>query len=454
MARLGVVLALFVAAALVGSCRAAKDRASSDRDRGGDGSGTLARYVRPEGGGAEDGSSWGNAFRGLPTVLERGVVYWVSAGDYGSYTFDDGARGQSDITVRKATARAHGSDAGWNARYGNGQAVFGPLRFKSSRYTVDGGEPNGLKTVGQMGTEAVVQIDGSHIVLRHVEIDGGLRKVNGKQTAGGCNGSNVNGDYAVFDRCEVHHIADDGIGIYADHIKVLYSKIHDLDGCGTDSDCGPCYNGHSDGVELSGASHVELVGNIVYDVRSNAALFMDDWSGSAVHDLTVYNNVFYTPDSGFAVYLQKLNGAKVYNNVIWGKTQGRHYGGLSIGPAVKKLTMVNNIILNINFSHMGARHDPKHHNLDYNLFGMVHSEEYSVNSHDLVADPKFARIRMSSAAEDHERRDLTLGDFRAAASQAVDTGTTPSGVPAHDIEGQARPQGVAWDRGPFELSRK
>ena len=37
---------------------------------------------------------------------------------------------------------------------------------------------------------------------------------------------------------------------------------------------------------------------------------MDDWSGSAIRDLVVFNNVFYTPDCGFAVYLQKLGGAK------------------------------------------------------------------------------------------------------------------------------------------------
>ena len=67
---------------------------------------------------------------------------------------------------------------------------------------------------------------------------------------------------------------------------------------------GPCYNGHSDGLELSDVSDIELVGNMVYDVRSTAALFMDNWSGSKIYDLVAYNNVFYTPDTGFAVYLQ------------------------------------------------------------------------------------------------------------------------------------------------------
>jgi hypothetical protein len=415
---------------------------------------TKALYVRPGGAGAHDGSDWANALSALPSVLERDRVYWLGAGNYGRYTFDDRASGQTGITVRKATPQAHGTDAGWNAAYGSGQAVFGPLRFDGSRYTLDGGEPNGLRTVGEMGTKATVHVGGSHIVLRHVEIDGGLQKSNGTQTAGGCNGSNVKGDYVVFDRCEIHNIADDGLGIYADHIKVLYSKIHNLHGCGTDSHCsGPCYNGHSDGLELSDVSDIEIAGNMVYDVRSTAALIMDDWSGSAVYDLVAYNNVFYTPDTGFAVYLQKLHGAKVHNNIIWGKTQGNRYGGLAIGKSVTDLEMYNNIILNINYSHMRASHNPSHHKLDYNLFGMINSREYQTNSHDRVGDPQFAGIPMSSNADDHKGSDLTLEDFIPAASQVIDTGTSPLGIPAYDIVGEERPQGVAWDRGPFEAVR-
>ena len=73
--------------------------------------------------------------------------------------------------------------------------MFGPLHFSASRYTLDGGEPNGIRPVGHMGTKATVQAAGSYLVLRHIEIDGGLQKSNGAQTAGSCNGSNVQSDY-------------------------------------------------------------------------------------------------------------------------------------------------------------------------------------------------------------------------------------------------------------------
>jgi hypothetical protein len=414
-----------------------------------------ARYVRSGGSGRRDGSDWANAFDGLPATLERGTVYWVGAGSYGGYTFDDGASGASGITVRKATAQAHGADSGWSAAYGSGQAVFGPLRFTGSRYTLDGGEPNGLKAVGRMGTEATVDITGSHIVLRHLDIDGGLQKSSGRQTAGGCNGSNVSGDYVVFDRCEIHNIADDGVGIYSsDHVKVLYSKIHNLHACGTDDSCtGPCYNGHSDGLELSNISDIELVGNMVYDVRSTAAIFMDNWSDTRIRNLVAYNNVFYTPTTGITVYLHALQGAKFHNNIIWGRTQGDRYGGLAVGQNVTDLEMYNNIILNINYSHMGSSQNPTEHKLDYNLFGMINSGEYSANSHDSVGDPRFRGIPMSSDAADHKGSNLTLQDFVPTADEAIDTGTALGNVPAYDIEGQSRPQGGAWDRGPFEAFR-
>jgi hypothetical protein len=371
-------------------------------------------FVRPPSEAAGKGSNWADALDGLPSSLQRGAVYWLSAGDYGAYDFDDSSRQDLGITLRKASAVAHGTEVGWAPQLADGPAVFGPLRFEGSHYTFDGGQPNGFKVVGAVGTEAAVHIEGNHIALRQVEIDGGFRKVAGKQVAGSCNGANVHGDDVELDRCEIHRIADDGLGLYGDRIRVLQSEVYDLDGCGTDGECGPCYNGHSDGIELSGASQITLLGNLVYDVRSNAALFMDDWSGSAVKDLVVRDNIFYTPDTGFAVYVQKVKGARFEDNVIWGKTQGSKYGGLSIGPGIEDLHMKNNVILNINFSHMGVKYDPRRHGLDGNRFGMLHPDEHSAGPGDQVGDPGFARIPMSDADAAHRRKGLTRTDFEAA----------------------------------------
>ena len=414
---------------------------------------TRDLYVRPGGSGAQDGSDWSNALNGLPGTLQRDTVYWLAAGNYGSYTFDDGASGSDGITLRKATSQEHGTDTGWSASYGSGQAVFGPLDFRSDRYTLDGGEPNGIRTVGEWGTTATVRAAGDYLVLRHVEIDGGLRTSGSTQTAGGCNGANVSGQYIVLDRCDLHNIADDGLEIHsADHVKVLYSKIHGLQACGTDSSCsGPCFNGHSDGIELSNTTDIELIGNMVYDVHSTAAIFMDNYSGTKIYDLVAYNNVFYTPHTAFAVYLHRLDGAKFHNNIVWGRTQGDRYGGLAMGQDVTNLEMYNNIILNVNYSHMGSTQNPSQHDLDYNLFGMIASGEYRASTNDVIANPDFAGIPLSGSLGDHKGSNVRLEDFIPGASEAIDTGTTAGSVPAYDIAGEERPQGSAPDRGVFEV---
>ena len=189
---------------------------------------------------------------------------------------------------------------------------------------------------------------------------------------------------------------------------------------------------------------------MVYDVHSTAAIFMDNYSGTKVYDLVAYNNVFYTPHTAFAVYLHRLDGAKFHNNIVWGRTQGDRYGGLAMGQDVTNLEMYNNIILNVNYSHMGSTQNPSQHDLDHNLFGIVAGDEYSLNTNDLIANPRFAGIPLSGSLGDHKGSELTLEDFIPAASEAIDTGTSAGSTPSYDIAGEERPLGGAQDRGVFE----
>jgi hypothetical protein len=93
-------------------------------------------YVRH--GAAGTGSDWSNAFSSLPPALVRGATYYVAAGTYTGYTFDDPVSGTTPITIRKATTSDHGTGAGWQAAYA-GPAVFtGTLHFRTSHVVVDG----------------------------------------------------------------------------------------------------------------------------------------------------------------------------------------------------------------------------------------------------------------------------------------------------------------------------
>jgi hypothetical protein len=416
-------------------------------------------YVLEGATGSGDGSTWADAFTDLPATLERGAAYMVGDGSYAGYTFDDPESGDQRIQIRKAMDSLHGTDVGWQPEHGDGQAVFGPLEFQSDYYLLDGAAPYGLKAVG--GFQGLVaDLASDHVTLRHVELDGNYQESGGNHTGGACNVTNVNGSYVTLDRCDLHNAADDGVGVYGDDITIVGSRIHNLHGCGTDGACGPCYNGHSDGIELQATTNVTLVGNLIYDIESTGALIAGQWApGNYTTNLVMINNVLYTPATGLTALLSYITGAKVYHNVIWGRTQGNRYGGLAIGPELTDFEMHNNIILSINYSHLGGTFDPTEHDIDYNLFAMVNTGEYTLNTNDVVGDPLFAAIVESDDMADHIEEGLTAADFAlTSGSPAIDSGMDLSGIVDDDLLGAARPadgdgdNDAAWDRGPIEYT--
>lgn len=141
-------------------------------------------YVRASATGTNDGSDWINAWTALPSVLVRGDTYYIAAGTYPSYTFNDPVSGSLFIYIKKATAEDHGTDIGWNDAFGDGQAVFGPISFSTGYWVFDGAtgkgkegasygflvardDCSGLTTseLVSFGTSTV-----SNVTIRHVEI--------------------------------------------------------------------------------------------------------------------------------------------------------------------------------------------------------------------------------------------------------------------------------------------
>lgn len=416
-----------------------------------------AVYIRE--GSDGDGSDWNNALGQLPEDLSRGTVYFVADGEYAGRSFDDPASGDEVIFIRKATTDSYGTEVGWEESYGDDQAVFGPMVFVADHYNIDGRKAYGIKILG--GDEGpVIDVSSDDILIRYADVDGNFTLSGGVQVGGACNGIDIHGADVTLDRCDIHNIADDGVGVYGDRILISDSRIHELHGCGTDGGCGPCYNGHSDGLELQSTSDVTIIGNLVYDIESTSGLITGQWSsGNYTRNLTLINNVFYTPATGFAAYLYYVQGARVYHNIFWGRIQGSRYGGLAIGPEMTDLDLRNNIILNINYNHLDSAYDPAEHNIDYNIFGVVAESEYSPNSNDLVDDPLFARIPVSENMEDHITEGLQPEDFALTrGSPAIDSGADLTNLADVDFFGVTRPKDgnndgtAAWDRGPFELN--
>ncbi|MGZ3805746.1 MAG: hypothetical protein ACXVB4_16130, partial [Pseudobdellovibrionaceae bacterium] len=99
----------------------------------------VNHFVRQDATGSANGSDWTNAYTSLPATLVRGDTYYIAAGNYSGRTFNTPTSGTTLITIKKAIEADHGTETGWQASYGTGQAAFtGMLEFTSSYWVFDG----------------------------------------------------------------------------------------------------------------------------------------------------------------------------------------------------------------------------------------------------------------------------------------------------------------------------
>lgn len=158
----------------------------------------VCHAVTPNGAGSRDGSTWDNAFAGLPATLLRGDTYYIATGSYPGYRFNAPESGTTVITIKKATATDHCTETGWQASFGNGQAVWTPSggriwQFTDTGYwSIDGQSRTNLKSghgfkLDNSGSNAIatpLQIQGcgpgtscspsiQNVTIRYTEIAGG-----------------------------------------------------------------------------------------------------------------------------------------------------------------------------------------------------------------------------------------------------------------------------------------
>jgi hypothetical protein len=347
-------------------------------------------------GASGSGADWADALPELPESLERGRIYFIAAGTYPGYTFDDPESGSETIRVLRATASDHGTEDGWEPSYADGLAELGPIAFATAHHELDGRDA--LRIVGTFES-TVVDIGASDVTLSRCDVDGNFQQSNGQHVDGACSGMSIVGDGVVVQGNVIHDAADDGVAIGGSSGVVFRGNtIHALHACGTDGGCGPCYNGHSDGLELYDVVDSEIVGNMIYDINSTAALFFGNWAdelgmGASEYceNILVANNIMYTPETGFVVYLEDVVGVQVLSNTFWGAHQGA-YGGLAVGVNVAGLDLYGNAIVSINHDHLGSTYDPMEHRGDYNLFA-VSNGQWQDGPNDVVSiDAGFTAI--------------------------------------------------------------
>jgi hypothetical protein len=133
------------------------------------------------------GGDWDNQADFDTVSLVRGNTYWVADGAYAARTFSTAVSGTTPITVKKATAAAHGSETGWESSFGDGQAVWPSFNITSNYWLIDGvvGQyasdwpgyvQHGIKVTRLMsGASKLIQMGSTsnrvrNITLQHLEI--------------------------------------------------------------------------------------------------------------------------------------------------------------------------------------------------------------------------------------------------------------------------------------------
>jgi len=104
-------------------------------------------YLRQGASGANNGADWTNAYTSIvaaENALSRGDTLYVADGTYtitAVLEFNALENGTSVITIKKATVADHGTSAGWDDTYGDGQAaIVGDLVTCSRDYYVFDGQ--------------------------------------------------------------------------------------------------------------------------------------------------------------------------------------------------------------------------------------------------------------------------------------------------------------------------
>jgi len=413
-------------------------------------------YVREGAGGSGDGSDWTNAWTGLPADLQRGHVYFVAAGSYPGYDFDDAESGEEWIVVRRATSGDHGTDTGWEGAFGEGVAQFdGTLTFSTSFIEVDGaagGGPGGWETgfgfkimITTEGTKNVRVGDGvGHVTLAHIDME---------NTGLSTNDDNADIVYApsgnhhlTISRCFLHdvcrtHLLTRG----GSNILIEYSKIARNGGEGDDI--------HREALSDTGSDRIVIRWSIFEDITNTGILVAlssgctdPSTGGDDEDDWEIYGNVFWRKDWGSigagaiqVINCERAHRWKVYNNTFVGlhslqagvrlenaSTDNEAYNNLWYGNLANAVVVTGGFVSDYNWFGENMNFD------DPSLPSMIPEDEPNI------------QLGTGNPLIDWEN-----GDFGLAA--ATDAGFSLPAPYNVDMFGNVRGADGVWDRGAIEL---
>jgi len=377
-------------------------------------------YVRAGASGENSGLNWNDAFNELPANLKRGYIYYVAAGTYSEYTFDDAADGEKYIEIRKATESNHGGDSGWDELFGE-KVTLGKLIFNTSFYKIDGNNSDLFEIKGKY-LKAIIEIKSNYIDIKNCNLNGNFESTitdasQPQHSNGACSGIFIeNVEYITVENCDIHDVADDGVVIYhGKNINFIKNRVHTLHAAGKGKEIlSACGDGASDGFEIFDVEDSIFKQNFVYGVKNNSAFSFGGWAdrpelgGRGEEDysknILLENNIFYNPETAFVMYVCDITDLRMYNNIFWGDNDGGGYSGISLDNDIKEMKMYNNIVHYINFSKSGGIFNADEHIIDYNLIYRKQNDISAIYTNNIIeTEPGFVNDLLNKVNYDYTK---------------------------------------------------
>ena len=448
----------------------------------------AANYYVREGGKSSTCTSWFDACDQLSTAVNlapRGSTIYVAEGTYNGVSFNTAVSGTTVITVKKATASDHGTEAGWSSSYGDGVAEFtDKFTFNTGYWTIDGvtgGGPSAWATGHGFRLNkpsALVKhtfvvfstADPSHITLRHINIGPDTMGWPGWDTAiYAPGGGGADAPYLTMEYCYVHHMSNIGGFFGGGHQMIQYNLFYMCAnqtvagdviclGAGNPYELCTGYNtptapeNHGSTIALRNPSDYTTIRYNVFG-NSEGSGQIGFYTRGTYNHIKIYGNIFYNnyPGRGPATNIYHTNGTpqylKIYNNTFFGPNNVRV---LNLYDGTANNEFKNNLIYEVT----------------YDVYITGTTMTYNKNASDRSDRPGLDRSLQYLRSDPFLNKNITYAQFPMLPDFSLRYATqdgehlkneTVEGV-LHtyntDMLGNTRGADGTWDRGAYEFGGK
>lgn len=335
----------------------------------------ATHYIRAGASGANNGTSWADAWTSFASVTwTRGDTYYLAGGSYDeNVTIAKANSGTTWITIKKANAADNSGDAGWNAAYASTQAVItGRFAVQNDYIEIDGVTGTGvighgikLQDLATQGIATLMYSGGASgaIKLYHVEVRNGTHT-----TPRGINVVWFSGTYKnihIAD-CWLHSSSMNGVA-FPNMVGTSYSDYSLLFENNVVSETGGAINlDHGQGIQIQSTSSYHIFRNNVFRNNSGTAMIAYLGVGTTYSDAQIYNNIFYKDDiasyptiSPGTIYTRDTSTSSdflIANNTFYGLGNASYTGtlaGVFLDGTESGHVLQNNIWENSRFNSSG-----------------------------------------------------------------------------------------------------